>query len=541
MSNKSDQVIKQTILNKNKSNNLVDIDLPSTFADKLGIEYSSFVNINHKKKNGQFFTPNLIAQFMGSLTDFKEKRIRILDPGCGTAILSCALIEHLIELNNSIINIELVAYETDKKLLPYSNRSLKFLKEWLEKKQITFQYELINQDFVLKNAFYLDKNENFFNTKGKLFDIAICNPPYFKLSIEDKRAIAAKTIINGHPNIYALFMAISANLLKENGEIILITPRSYASGNYFRVFRNSFFRIIQTERIHLFISRKETFNRDSVLQETVILKGKKVKEVNTKKSVTISSSIGLKDLDNPSLKIIMLQEILDLDSAEKMLHLPTTDNEESILNIFRNWDGNLHKYNIEISTGPVVAFRANDYILDELDNKNYSAPLFWLHNVKQMILEWPINKEKKGKYIQVNNQTNSFLIPNKNYVFLRRFSSKDDKSRLIAAPYFCNFINSEVIGVENKLNYIYRPKGNLGRNEIVGLSAILNCELFDSFFRIFNGNVNVSATELRDMPLPPYKDIIEIGNRIILSNDFSLDNITKIVNDQFELSTILYE
>lgn len=541
MSNNSDLTIKQMVLNKKKNSDFVEIDLPSTYADKLGVDYTATVNQNHKKKNGQFFTPLLIARFMASLTVFNGSFVRILDPGCGTAILSCALIEHLIKLNHSIINIELVAYETDKELLPYLIKSIVYLKGWLEKKQITFQYKLINKDFVIENAFYLDKNENLFNKKEKLFDIVICNPPYFKLSIDDRRAIAAKAVINGHPNIYAIFMAISANLLKENGEIILITPRSYASGNYFRVFRDFFFKIIQTERIHLFVSRKETFNRDSVLQETVILKGKKVQEVNTKKPIIISSSIGLKDLDNPLTKTLRLQDILDLDSSEKMLHLPTTDYEESILNIFRNWDGNLHKYNIEISTGPVVAFRANDYILDELDDKNNFAPLFWLHNVKQMILEWPIFKEKKGCYILVNEKTNPLLIPNKNYVFLRRFSSKDDKSRLIAAPYFCNFINSEVIGVENKLNYIYRPKGNLERNEIVGLSAILNCELFDTFFRIFNGNVNVSATELRDMPLPPYEDILEIGNRIILSNDFSLANISKITNEQFELSAVLYE
>ena len=133
------------------------------------------------------------------------------------------------------------------------------------------------------------------------------------------------------------------------------------------------------------------------------------------------------------------------------------------------------------------------------------------------------------------------LIPNKNYILLRRFSSKDDKSRLIAAPYFSNFITAEYIGVENKVNYIYRPKGHLDRNEIFGLCALLNSPLFDSFFRIFNGNVNVSATELREIPLPELEAIKEIGNEIILSNDFSVENTNKIVNKQFELSTSLYE
>ena len=103
-------------------------------------------------------------------------------------------------------------------------------------------------------------------------------------------------------------------------------------------------------------------------------------------------------------------------------------------------------------------------------------------------------------------------------------------------PYFCNFIKSEYIGVENKVNYIYRPKGHLDRSEVVGICALLNSTLFDSFFRIFNGNVNVSATELRDIPLPALETIKEIGNNIILSNDFSVENTNKKVIEQFELS-----
>jgi adenine-specific DNA-methyltransferase len=158
-----------------------------------------------------------------------------------------------------------------------------------------------------------------------------------------------------------------------------------------------------------------------------------------------------------------------------------------------------------------------------------------------MLLKWPLPKPGKGQYVRIQNESKSILIPNKNYVLLRRFSTKDDKSRLIAAPYFCNFIQSEFIGVENKVNYIYRPQGNLERNEVVGLCALLNSSLFDSYFRIFNGNVNVSATELREMPLPPLEVIKDIGNSIILSNEFSVDNVNKIVSELFEFTVLVYE
>jgi adenine-specific DNA-methyltransferase len=68
---------------------------------------------------------------------------------------------------------------------------------------------------------------------------------------------------------------------------------------------------------------------------------------------------------------------------------------------------------------------------------------------------------------------------------------------------------------------------------------LLNSELFDIYFQIFNGNVNVSATELREMRFPPINDIKEIGNKIILSNDYSMNNVNQIVNEYFVLEAIL--
>jgi adenine-specific DNA-methyltransferase len=525
----------------NKSIQPIANEIPNHFADRLGIYYASLVNQEHKKEKGQFFTPKEIASLMGSFAKTSNTSLRILDPGCGTAILTCALTEHLLS-NKNLQSIELVAYETDNDLIPFSKKSLDYLKEWLLSKNVDFNYSINTKDFVLENANCLSENVDLFSEKAEPYDIIISNPPYFKLSIDDKRSIAAKPVVNGHPNIYAIFMAVSAKLLKENGEIIFITPRSFASGSYFKLFREYFFKIIEIDNVHLFVSRKDTFNRDKVLQETVIIKGKRKEKNNPNHNVVVSSSQGLKDILTPEIKTFKQKVLIDLSSNEKILYLPTNDFEESILNIFKNWNGNLNKFNIQISTGPVVGFRSKDYIQENYENgKVFLAPLFWLHNVKQMILEWPLPKPEKGQYVRIENESKSILIPNKNYILLRRFSSKDDKSRLIAAPYFCNFIKSEYIGVENKVNYIYRPKGHLDRNEIVGLCALLNSTLFDSFFRIFNGNVNVSATELREIPLPELETINEIGNNIILSNDFSVENINKIVIEKFELSNSLYE
>lgn len=512
-------------------------EFPSHYADRLGITYSESVSQEHKKSNGQYFTPIEIAGLMGSFAESKKTKLRILDPGCGTTILTCAMIESLIHRYQAIKEVEITVYETDKKLLPYTQQAIDYLRQWLYEREIASRVTLHSDDFILDNADCLSDNRDLFTKSFEPFDIIVSNPPYFKLPIDDRRVMAAKSVVNGHPNIYAIFMAIASRLLKENGQLIFITPRSFASGSYFKSFREFFFKTIEIDRVHLFVSRKDTFNRDKVLQETVIIKGTRKEKTNPQHMVHVFSSHGLIDIDNPATKSFALNELMDLTANEKILYLPTSDNDEAILGIFKNWNGTLNKYNIQISTGPVVAFRSWNFIHDTRDNGDLSmVPLFWLHNVKQMTLEWPIFKPGKGQYVKIPINPKSILIPNKNYVLLRRFSAKDDRRRLVAAPYFSNNFEVEFIGVENKVNYIYRPKGNLDRNEVIGLCALLNSSIFDAYFRIFNGNVNVSATELREITLPPLDTIKEIGQTIMLSNDFSVTNVNRTVHEYVNYS-----
>ena len=146
----------------NKSIQPIANELPSHFADRLGIYYASLVNQEHKKEKGQFFTPIEIASLMGSFAKFSDASLRILDPGCGTAILSCALIEHLVS-NKNLQSIKLVVYETDNDLIPLSQKSLDYIKEWLLSKTIDFNYSINTKDFVLENANCLSENINLFS------------------------------------------------------------------------------------------------------------------------------------------------------------------------------------------------------------------------------------------------------------------------------------------------------------------------------------------------------------------------------------------
>ena len=124
---------------------------PSQFAERVGIMYAEASAQKDKKTKGQFFTPNAISRFMGGMaTPTHKKVISILDPGCGTANLSCALIEFLVE-KSSLSDITLTLYETDKKVIPYTVLVLDYLKTWYREKGVQLNNIVKEEDFVLKN------------------------------------------------------------------------------------------------------------------------------------------------------------------------------------------------------------------------------------------------------------------------------------------------------------------------------------------------------------------------------------------------------
>ncbi len=165
-------------------------ELPGDFADRLGTDYTARVTKGHKKQNGQFFTPTAIARFMGGLAGSPKERVRILDPGCGTAILTCALVEKLTGGAENLRAIDVTAYETDQEILPYTERAFEYLKAWLKSRSIELVYKIISKDFILENARVFEDGHTislFDRPQQEQFDYIISNPPYFKLSKEDPR------------------------------------------------------------------------------------------------------------------------------------------------------------------------------------------------------------------------------------------------------------------------------------------------------------------------------------------------------------------
>ncbi len=516
-------------------------ETPSSYADRLGKWYATTVSTEHRKSWGQYLTPLPVAEYMARLFSIEGKLLSLLDPGAGSGVLTCAVAEYLATKTGKPTHLRVAAYEADPVLVSLLKSSLAYLKDWLASRKISSEAEVMTDDFVVGHSEALSAalgdNPDLFQTDARAasFDIVISNPPYFKIPKSDRRAKAASTVIHGQPNIYALFMAVSAAVLKPGGELVFITPRSYSAGPYFRLFRERFFAKMKLEHVHVFASRTDAFKRDAILQENVIIKARREDRGPRRTSrgyVAISSSIGADDLHRSKLKKVRSDLVLDMSSKDKVLHIPTTDEEETVMETVRAWPGSLRAYGFEISTGPVVPFRAVPLLDKTGQVPGNHAPLLWLEHVSAMKIRWPLPGQRKPQYIRITDSSLKLLVPNKNYVLIRRFSAKEEKRRLVAAPFLNADLKSAWLGLENHLNYVHRPGGELTEEEAWGLAVLYNSSILDSYFRTMNGNTQVSATELRSMPLPDRDAFLALG-RAAMALRHSSEEIDSMVASLF--------
>jgi adenine-specific DNA-methyltransferase len=476
-------------------------------------------SVTARKAKGQIFTPGTVARFMAHQFTIDGPRIHLLDPGSGTGILIAAFCEYLVEKAVSPLQITVDAYENDETILLKLRETLDCCQTLLETKGHEFHYNLFEKDFILHNASYLNSPLFFGDPEQHvLYDAIIANPPYYKLNKQSPQAQAMLEFVHGQPNIYALFMALAVSMLKEHGQAVFITPRSFCSGIYYQKLREWILRRLQITHIHLFESRTGIFDEDAILQENIIFRGTKIVQRETKQDgkIHISTSV---DKTFQKAETIEGDERQIIYKANGHLHIriPSFSTDKHILRILDSWPNTLHSLGLEISTGPVVHFRPKEHLCSEAEGENM-VPLLWMHNLQDWHIEWPLQKNGKAQWFSQAPGARKWLIPVNNYVLLKRFTSKEQQRRLYASVLLqSDFQQSQLIGLENHLNYIHRPKGNLTSEEAYGLAALLNTNLVDVYFRALNGNTQVNASDMRILPLPPLDIIRQIGKRMLQS------------------------
>lgn len=457
----------------------------------LAEERRAATDAGHKARWGQFFTPAPVAAFMaGWLTPpTRTRELHVLDPGAGTGMLGIAAARALLAAGASAVHV--LAVEADPSVLPLLEQALHLARAELG---AGFRATVRTDDFLALHRPQLGVEAL------PPVDVVVGNPPYFKMSPTEDHGGTA-------PNAYARFLEVAASHLRPGGQLVFIIPRSFASGFYFQRFRRWLHDLLVLERAHVFDSRRDAFQDDDVLQENIVVGYRRGGPAGT---VTISASAGVGDLQQPRMFLADRDQVLRPGDPHGVVCLPTDLDDVDTMHKVHGWSSSLRALGLEISTGPVVPFRTEDLVHEAGPD---TAPMLWMQHVRHGVVRWPLGTLRKPEHIR-GTASSKLLLPNRTYVLLRRFSAKEEPRRLTVAVVHAGALPGPVLGLENHLNVIHRPGGELDDELALGLAALLGSTLLDTFFRIQSGNTQVSATELRALPLPTEPELRALGRAV---------------------------
>lgn len=473
---------------------------------------------------------------MAGLFSAIPKNFRLLDPGAGVGALSAGVCETVLDLRSSR-SLDIHAFENDPAVIPLLEENMRNCRRALERAGHRLTYTVYVDDFLTAatrrpgQAWLFGNGEDL----GE-FDGVIMNPPYFKIGGDSASARAMSEVVHGQPNIYALFLAKAAELLRPGGELVAITPRSFCNGLYFRDFRHWFFARMVLERIHLFESRTDAFKGANVLQESVITLWHRLGLQGA--TIGISTSFGGDLPETLDVQTLPAAAVVDDSCGDLMVRIPASLEEAKILSATESWPARFSDLGLRVSTGPVVLFRAKQFLLKEPDGQA-TAPLITVHNVRPFQTVWPLPKRNKPTAFRVCPGSLKHLVPTRNYVLLRRFSAKEERRRLTASCFLGEQEPRPYLALENHLNYVYHAKRDLTADETFGLAALFNSALLDRYFRTISGNTQVNATEIRTMKFPDLGTVSKTGRRVRKLHDLQPAVVEKIVLEELGINGAL--
>ena len=475
----------------------------------------------HREELGQFLTPPTLADFMASMFGVLPRTVRLLDAGAGAGALTLAFVSQCCERRGDVRAIEATLYELDTQILNALTATMRDCERRCSAVGIRFTFTIHSADFIQEMSGCIAGD--LFGTRPPAFDAAIANPPYRKISTNSAERHALRSVGIETSNLYTGFIALILRLLVPGGQLVGITPRSFCNGPYFRPFREDFLSQLELHRLHVFNSRQAAFRADSVLQENIIFHAMKGR--NQPRELLISSSSGEQG-DDITATTMPFAEIVHPHDAEKFIHIPSTASHAAAKETMDGLSASLASLGVTVSTGRVVDFRLKDALRKAPERG--TVPLLYPCHFNGGTVHWPKLEARKPNAIVDNDATRPWLVPSGVYLLTKRFTSKEERRRLVACLFDPDLVKAEWVGFENHLNYFHASGHGLERSLAVGLYAFLNSTVVDDYFRRFSGHTQVNATDLRTLSYPDSNTLHAIG-RDLKSLDQSQDELDQLI------------
>ena len=203
--------------------------------ENIESEYLKRVDLEHRKKYAQFFTPYPIAELMASWLLNNPNLQTVLEPAFGLGVFSRALL-------SKKPNLLIKGFEIDETIS----------KEAIQLFNRNDLVQLLLQDYM-------------YNDWENKYDGIICNPPYFKFHDYDNKSVIAEMEkklsckLNGFTNLYTLFLLKSIYQLKPNGRCAYIVPSEFMNSDYGKLVKAHLIKTKTLRHIIVFDCRTDTY------------------------------------------------------------------------------------------------------------------------------------------------------------------------------------------------------------------------------------------------------------------------------------------
>lgn len=443
---------------------------------------------------GQFFTPRASADLLASMAPLpKAGDWRLIDPGAGVGSLTAALVARWLT-ETELPTMSVLAYEIDPRLVEPLEATLAEARSLASTVERKLHTTIRDENFVLHPPATGAGN------------ILLMNPPYKKLSVDsDERAAL---LCGERPvrvtNMYAAFLVRAVRALAPGDGLVAITPRSFANGPYFKDLRSELLERACFRRIHVFEARDRVFSDADVLQENLIFS---MRLGTSPTDIVITTSRDA--VDDASVAIRGHHQVVHPDDPQLFIRLPLDGDALSIARRMAEMPCVLSELGCNVSTGRVVDFRAKEQL--RMAPGKGTVPLVYPQNLRAGAIEWPVVTHKP-QALRLNAVTTNLLLPNEHYVVVKRFSSKEEPRRVVAAVAAPDaFGQAEAIAYENHLNVFHTANRGLDPDFAAGLAAYLNSRFVDGYIRQFNGHTQINATDLRELRYPTIAQLCTLG------------------------------
>jgi adenine-specific DNA-methyltransferase len=208
----------------------------------LSSAYAQLTSREIRKQMAMYFTPpSLVRRVLDDLStcgvDFAVRKF--CDPACGGAAFLVPIAMRIRdELRKRGAHPRLIIEHVQKHLLGFDKdyalcELSKYFLLMVLYDEIVATGKMPN--FQVYQCDSLQKTKDLFGT----LDVVVCNPPFRKVPLAEVAHYGDSFIevIEGQPNLYALFMTLCIKLISPKGICALVTPTSFLSGRSFAKLR----------------------------------------------------------------------------------------------------------------------------------------------------------------------------------------------------------------------------------------------------------------------------------------------------------------